>query len=70
MLLSSIILGMPGPWEIILIIVVVLLIFGGRKIPELMKGLGQGMKEFKKATKENNEEEAKEEHDTKEERQK
>jgi len=35
-----------------------------------MKGLGQGMKEFKKATKENNEEEAKEEHDTKEERQK
>jgi len=69
MLLSSIILGMPGPWEIILIIVVVLLIFGGRKIPELMKGLGQGMKEFKKATKENNEEET-EEHNTKEENQK
>lgn len=54
MLLSSIILGMPGPWEIILIVLVVLLIFGGRKIPELMKGLGQGMKEFKKATKEDN----------------
>lgn len=54
MLLSSIILGMPGPWEIILIVLVVLLIFGGRKIPELMKGLGQGMKEFKKATKDDN----------------
>lgn len=61
MLLSSIILGMPGPWEIILIVLVVLLIFGGRKIPELMKGLGQGMKEFKKATKDEPEEEKKEE---------
>ncbi|MCK4750860.1 MAG: twin-arginine translocase TatA/TatE family subunit [Bacteroidales bacterium] len=48
-----IILGIPGPWQIILIVLVVLLLFGGRKIPELMKGLGQGMKEFKKATKEN-----------------
>ncbi len=47
-----IILGIPGPWQIILIVLVVLLMFGGRKIPELMKGLGQGMKEFKKATKE------------------
>lgn len=37
-----------GPLEIILILVLVLLLFGGRKIPELMKGLGQGMKEFKK----------------------
>lgn len=46
-----IILGIPGPWQIILIVLVVLLLFGGRKIPELMKGLGQGMKEFKKATK-------------------
>jgi sec-independent protein translocase protein TatA len=35
--------------EILLIIVVILLLFGGRKIPELMKGLGQGMREFKKA---------------------
>ena len=41
-----------GPAEIVIILVVVLLLFGGRKIPELMKGLGQGMKEFKKATKE------------------
>ena len=37
--------------EIILILVVVVLLFGGRKIPELMKGIGQGMKEFKKASK-------------------
>ena len=38
-----------GPLEIILILVVVVLMFGGRKIPELMKGIGQGLKEFKKA---------------------
>lgn len=38
-----------GPFEIILILVVVVLLFGGRKIPELMKGIGQGLKEFKKA---------------------
>jgi len=50
-----IILGIPGPWQIILIVLVVLLLFGGRKIPELMKGLGQGMKEFKKATKDETE---------------
>jgi len=53
MLIPAVILGMPGPWELILIILVLLLIFGGRKIPELMKGLGQGMKEFKKATHDN-----------------
>lgn len=40
-----------GPWQIVLIVLIVLLLFGGRKIPELMKGLGQGMKEFKNATK-------------------
>ena len=40
-----------GPTEIILIVLVVVLLFGGRKIPELMRGLGQGMKEFKKASK-------------------
>lgn len=49
---SFIFLGVVGPWQIVLIILVVLLLFGGRKIPELMRGLGQGMKEFKKATKE------------------
>lgn len=42
--------GMIGPWQIIIIVFVIVLLFGGKKIPELMKGLGQGMKEFKKAT--------------------
>ncbi|MDQ2179970.1 twin-arginine translocase TatA/TatE family subunit [Marinifilum sp. D714] len=41
---------MIGPWQIVIIVFVILLLFGGKKIPELMKGLGQGMKEFKKAT--------------------
>ncbi len=48
-------LGMIGGPQIILIIAVVLLLFGGRKIPELMKGLGSGIKEFKNATKEDEE---------------
>ena len=43
-------LGMIGAPQIILIIAVVLLLFGGRKIPELMRGLGSGIKEFKNAT--------------------
>jgi sec-independent protein translocase protein TatA len=47
----SVLLGVVGPGQIILIIVVLLLLFGGKKIPELMKGLGEGIKEFKKATK-------------------
>jgi len=47
-----IILGALGPTELILIALVVILLFGGRKIPELMKGIGQGMKEFKKASRE------------------
>ncbi|RLD27594.1 MAG: twin-arginine translocase TatA/TatE family subunit [Bacteroidetes bacterium] len=41
-----------GPWQIILIVVIVLLMFGGKKIPELMRGLGSGIKEFKEASKE------------------
>ena len=45
-------LGMIGAPQIILIIAVVLLLFGGRKIPEFMRGLGSGIKEFKNATKE------------------
>ena len=45
-------LGMIGAPQIILIVVVVLLLFGGRKIPELMRGLGSGIKEFKNASKE------------------
>jgi sec-independent protein translocase protein TatA len=44
-------MGKIGMTEILLILVVVVLLFGGRKIPELMKGIGQGMKEFKKASK-------------------
>jgi sec-independent protein translocase protein TatA len=43
-------MGNFGVLEIVLILLVVVLLFGGRKIPELMKGLGQGMKEFKKAS--------------------
>lgn len=45
-----------GPWEIVLIALVVLLIFGGRKIPELMKGLGKGIKNFKEGIKDTGEE--------------
>ncbi|HBY69892.1 MAG: twin-arginine translocase TatA/TatE family subunit [Flavobacteriaceae bacterium] len=45
-----------GPWQIVLIVLVVLLLFGGRKIPELMRGLGSGIKEFKDASKDENEE--------------
>ena len=48
----TILLGFVGPWQVVLIVAIVLLMFGGKKIPELMKGLGKGMKEFKQATKE------------------
>jgi len=44
-------MGNFGATEIILILLVVVLLFGGRKIPELMKGIGQGLKDFKKASK-------------------
>jgi sec-independent protein translocase protein TatA len=47
-----------GPWQIALIVIVVLLLFGGKKIPELMRGLGSGIKEFKDASKEEEEEES------------
>lgn len=43
-----IITGIIGPWQVVLIVAIALLLFGGKKIPELMKGIGQGMKEFKK----------------------
>ncbi|MRM82883.1 twin-arginine translocase TatA/TatE family subunit [Riemerella anatipestifer] len=46
------ILGVVGPWQIVAVVVVLLLLFGGKKIPELMKGLGSGIKEFKDAVKE------------------
>ena len=50
MLLQAIFLGMVGPWQWIIIGLAILLLFGGRKLPELMKGLGTGIKEFKNAT--------------------
>ena len=46
---SSILLFMPGPQELLLIAFVVLLFFGGKKLPELMKGLGKGIREFNNA---------------------
>ena len=49
-MIDSILLGMLGGNEIIIILAVVLLLFGGKKIPELMRGLGKGVKEFKNAT--------------------
>ena len=48
-------MGMPGGMEWILIAFVVLLLFGGKKIPELAKGLGMGIKNFKKAVKDDEE---------------
>lgn len=46
-----------GPTELILILLVVLLLFGGRKIPELMRGLGRGVREFKESSKEDDKQE-------------
>jgi sec-independent protein translocase protein TatA len=53
-------LDFSSPMHLILIILVIVLLFGGKKIPELMKGIGQGMKEFKKASALNDEPEKKE----------
>ncbi len=47
--MTNLFLFMPGGWEIILIIFAVLLLFGGRKIPELMRGIGKGIREFNAA---------------------
>ena len=52
---------MLGTWEIILIVLVILLIFGGKKIPELMKGLGKGVKSFKDGVNGKEDDEPKEE---------
>lgn len=46
-MISNILLGVVGPWQIVIILAVVLLLFGGKKIPELMKGLGKGIRDFK-----------------------
>tara|TARA_B100000809_G_scaffold50907_1_gene45991 strand:- start:3368 stop:3568 length:201 start_codon:yes stop_codon:yes gene_type:complete len=50
--MSTILLGFIGPWQIGLIVAIVLLLFGGKKIPQLMKGIGSGIKEFKEGIKE------------------
>jgi|WetSurMetagenome_2_1015567.scaffolds.fasta_scaffold541041_2 sec-independent protein translocase protein TatA len=44
-------MGAFSPWHLIIVVLVLVLLFGSKKIPELAKGLGQGLKEFKKATK-------------------
>ncbi len=62
----AIFLGITGPWQIVLVIVVVILLFGGKKIPELMKGLGSGIKEFKNAAKDDQPANSKKEEETKE----
>ena len=51
----NIILGMIGGQQILLILVIDVLLFGAKKIPELMKGVGKGIKEFKDASEDNNE---------------
>ncbi len=53
LLMLPLVIGWP---QIVLIVVVVLLLFGGRKIPELMRGLGSGLKEFKEASKDDSKE--------------
>jgi len=54
-----IIIGIVGPGQILIIVVILLLLFGGKKIPELMRGIGEGVKEFKKATKTNEDDKSK-----------
>jgi len=61
MITATIFLGFVGPWQWIIIGLAILLLFGGRKLPELMKGLGTGIKEFKDATKSDDEVEDKKE---------
>ncbi len=62
----AIFLGVVGVPQIILIAVIVLLLFGGKKIPELMKGIGTGIKEFKNAAKDDQPANSKKEEETKE----
>ncbi len=59
MIAQNIFLGMIGPPQVILIVVVILLLIGGKKIPELMRGLGSGIKEFKEASKDEDKKEEK-----------
>jgi len=51
-MMNAMMLGMLNGWEIVLLIALVLLLFGARKLPDLARGMGQGIKEFRKATKE------------------
>ena len=51
-MITPLLFGSLGFWEILLIVLVVILLFGGKKIPELMKGLGKGVKSFKEGMKE------------------
>ena len=44
--------GTPGPWQILIVVLAVLILFGSKKIPEFARSLAKGLKEFKKATKE------------------
>lgn len=50
-MLTMLPLGVFGPWQVIIVALVIILLFGGRKIPELMRGLGHGMKSFKQGMK-------------------
>lgn len=58
MISQTIFLGFVGPWQWIIIGLAILLLFGGKKLPELMKGLGTGIKEFKNANKDDDDEKA------------
>lgn len=59
-MINSVLLGMVGPWQIVIILVVILLFFGGKKIPEMMKGLGKGVKSFKEGMNEDDEKDSSE----------
>jgi sec-independent protein translocase protein TatA len=50
--MNMIVLGLLTMWEMVMILALVMLLFGARKLPDLARGLGQGIKEFRKATKE------------------
>src|SRR6218665_259259 len=63
--IKKFIMGRLGVTEILIIVAVILLLFGGKKIPELMKGLGSGIKEFKNAAKDNDQPAAKKEEENK-----
>lgn len=61
-----VIAGFVGPWQVIIIVFAIVLLFGGKKIPELMKGLGQGIKEFKNATDDSSDDDEEKKSDNKE----